>query len=96
MFDWDPKKADRNFKKHGILFEEAATVFSDPDGLHLEDAKHSRKELRFYRIGKTVEGRILVIVFTVRKLTDAKETIRIISARQASKKEREAYSRLKD
>ncbi len=94
MFTWDVGKAIRNFEKHGVSFEEAATAFADPDGLHLEDSKHSKKELRFYRIAKSSEGRVLTIVFTVRMFSDGKETIRIISARQASKKERQAYTRL--
>ena len=78
-------------KKHQISFEEAITVFADPEGLHLDDEKHSKKELRFFRIGMSVELRVLIVVFTVRKPQDDKETIRIINARQASKKERQAY-----
>lgn len=96
MFTWDVQKAITNFEKHGISFEEAATVFSDPEGLHLEDKKHSKKELRLYRIGESLNKRVLIVVFTVRKLSDDKETIRIISARQASRKERQAYTRLRD
>jgi uncharacterized protein len=95
MFTWDVKKALSNIEKHGISFEEAATIFSDPDGLHLE-AIHKHNELRFFRIGVSEKGRILIVVFTVRKLSHEKETIRIISARQTSKKERATYYRLKD
>jgi len=96
VFTWDVQKAISNFDKHGVSFEEAATAFADPDGLHLEDKRHSKKEPRFYRIGESSNGRILIVVFTVRKVRDDKETIRIISARQASRKERQAYVRLKN
>jgi len=96
VFTWDVQKAIANFDKHGVSFEEAATVFADPEGLHLEDKQHSKKELRFYRIGESSNGRILIVVFTVRKVRDDKETIRIISARQASRKERQAYVGLKN
>ena len=96
MFTWDVQKAIANFDKHAISFEEAATAFADPEGLHLEDRQHSKKELRFYRIGESSNRRILIVVFTVRKVSDDKETIRIISARQASRKERQAYIRLKN
>ncbi|MDC0358484.1 BrnT family toxin [Oligoflexia bacterium] len=96
VFTWDVQKAIANFEKHGVSFEEAATAFTDYDGLHIDDVEHSQEEPRFFRIGKSCEDRILTIVFTVRMLSDGKETIRIISARQASKKEREAYTRLSD
>ncbi len=95
MFTWDVKKAISNFEKHGVAFEEAVTVFGDPDGLHLE-ANHVGKELRFFRIGESSEGKVLIVLFTVRKLSSDKETIRIISARPTSRKERQAYRRLKN
>lgn len=94
MFTWDVQKALINFDKHGISFEEATTAFMDVKGLHLEDAKHSKNELRFFRIAMSSKKRILTIVFTVRMQSNGKETIRIISARQTSRKEREAYKRL--
>jgi uncharacterized DUF497 family protein len=95
VFTWDVNKAISNFEKHGVSFEEAATVFCDPDGLHLE-AKHVGQELRFFRIGESSERKVLIVVFTVRKLGRDKETIRIISARQTSSKEREAYRRFQN
>jgi len=94
MFSWDTNKAISNFEKHNVSFEEAATVFLDPDGLHFEDEKHSHDELRFLRLAKSINDRILLVVYTVRRLANGKETIRIISARQASRKERKAYSEL--
>jgi len=92
MFSWDTQKALINFEKHGVSFEEAATVFADPDGLDWEDMAHSTHETRYKRLGISSEQRIVLIVYTVRRSADGTETIRIISARPASRKEREAYS----
>lgn len=93
MFTWDVKKAIANFEKHDVPFEEAVTVFGDPDGLDWEDLAHSQSEPRSKRLGKSITGRILLVVYTIRRTHDEKETIRIISARQASRKERQTYSR---
>jgi hypothetical protein len=93
MFDWDSSKAISNFEKHRISFEEAVTVFVDEEGLDLEDSKHSTSESRRIRIGTSIENRVLTVVYTVRRIDDEKESIRVISARQASAKERKAYSR---
>lgn len=92
MFSWDVGKARINHERHGVPFEEAATVFADPDGLDWEDPEHSREETRYKRLGRSIAGRILLIVYTVRRVPHGKETIRIISARQASRKERKAYA----
>ncbi len=92
MFSWDAHKALGNTKKHGVSFEEAATVFSDPEGLDWDDFEHSRSEARSVRLGFSVLGRILFVVYTIRRLKNEKETIRIISARQATRKERQAYA----
>lgn len=95
-FTWDILKSIANFEKHGVPFEEAATVFGDPNGLDGDDAEHSTHEPRRLHIGESVTGRILFVVYTIRRTRDEKETIRIISARQASRREREAYARLAD
>jgi uncharacterized DUF497 family protein len=92
LFSWDIGKAQANYEKHGVAFEEAATVFADPDGLDWEDREHSREETRYKRLGRSVSGRILLVVYTVRRMPHVKETIRVISARQASRKERKAYA----
>jgi uncharacterized DUF497 family protein len=92
MFSWDVRKAQGNYDKHGVSFEEAATVFADPAGLDLEDPGHSWNESRYRRLGKSTSGRILLLVYTVRRRPHDQETIRIISARQASRKERKAYA----
>lgn len=95
MFDWDPANASRNLRKHGVTFFEAASVFVDSGALDLLDDTHSSSERRSWRIGHSEEGRVLTVVYTVQRSGDG-ETIRIISARQASRKERNAYSRRED
>ena len=93
MFSWDAWKAVRNRTKHGIPFEEAATIFADPNGLDWEDLEHAETEPRWKRLALSAEGRVLLVVYTLRRLRNGVETIRIISARQASQKERKAYAR---
>ncbi len=93
MFSWDARKAIQNFRKHDVPFEEAATIFADPEALDWEDIEHSEIERRFKRLGKSLVGRVLLVIYTIRRKRDGKEeTIRIISARQASRKERKAYA----
>lgn len=95
MFEWDPRKARTNYFKHGVTFEEAATAFQDPKGLDGEDLKHSRREERRLRLAKSRIGRVLVIAYTLRSRTHEENT-RIISARRASRKERENYENEED
>ena len=85
-FDWDENKAESNFRKHGITFDDAVTIFADPYLLFTEDVKHSEEEEREWGIGEAENGLIIVVVFTVRG-----DTFRIISARKATKKERFQY-----
>lgn len=85
-FEWDESKAILNEQKHGVSFEEAATVFADPLSLTIVDDAHSDREDRFVDIGESSSGRLLVVVYTERG-----ETIRIISCRLATKAERRAY-----
>ncbi|HXC33544.1 MAG TPA: BrnT family toxin [Verrucomicrobiae bacterium] len=92
MFVWDARKATRNLEKHGVSFEEAATVFSDPQALEWEDLEHSHMELRFKRLGLSSRGRILILVYSYRRLKHGQETFRIITARRASPKEGRAYA----
>jgi uncharacterized protein len=92
VFSWDARKALGNLAKHGVSFEEAATVFSDADALDFDDVEHTGSEPRSIRIGFSFAGRILFVAYTVRRLNHGKETIRIISARQATRQEREAYA----
>jgi uncharacterized DUF497 family protein len=93
VFSWGARKALGNIKKHSVSFEEAATVFSDPEALDWDDVEHSPTEPRSIRLGFSISGRILFVVYTIRRFMNEKETIRIISARQATRKERQAYAR---
>ena len=95
MFEWDPQKAKTNADKHGVPFEEAVTVFLDADALDGPDLQHSTRESRFRRLGRSAEGRILMVVYTQRGAGDG-ETIRLISARRASRQERAAYVQAED
>ena len=85
-FEWNRAKAAANVRKHGVTFEEATTVFSDPLSLTIEDVPHSRGEERFVTLGQSVQGRLLVVVHTDRKLRS-----RLISARRANRRERSDY-----
>jgi uncharacterized DUF497 family protein len=96
VFLWDDRKATRNSAKHGVTFAEAATVFADADALDWEDSEHSLMEQRSKRLGRSIRNRILLVVYTLRRRKNEKETIRIISARQASRRERKAYARPED
>lgn len=75
-----------------MSFEEAATIFADADGLDWQDLKHSNHEIRYKRIGLSITRNVLLVIYTIRRSSDGKETIRIISARSASRKERQAYT----
>ncbi len=87
-FEWDPTKAARNLQKHGVSFQEAETVFGDPLGRITNDPRHSIDEDRFVLLGQSVECRMLVVLFT-----DRGEAIRLISAREATPRERRDYER---
>jgi len=68
VFSWDTAKAALNLRKHGVSFEEAATVFADPDALDWEDTEHSADERRFKRFGNSVTGRAILLVYTIRRM----------------------------
>ena len=85
-FDWDPEKADSNVKKHGVTFAEAATAFGDPLSITIPDPDHSLGEARFILLGVSFQGRLVVVVHT-----EAHDSIRIISARLATRAERKSY-----
>jgi uncharacterized DUF497 family protein len=86
IFEWDLKKAKTNLEKHGISFEEASTAFKDPLSLTIDDPLHSSDEERLILIGMSYYNHILVIVHT-----EIGDNIRIISARKATRKERNYY-----
>ena len=89
-FEWDPSKAETNRKKHGVSFAEATTVFCDPLSVTVQDPDHSRHEERFQIVGMSKTGKLLVVTHT-----DRGENIRIISARPATRKERQNYEKEK-
>ena len=65
-FEWDPGKAARNVTKHGVSFQEVATVFADSLELTIPDPDHSEREERFSSLGRSVLGRVLVVAYTER------------------------------
>lgn len=85
-FEWDPAKAEANFKKHGVRFAEAEAVFEDDWALTINDAESDPIEQRFVSIGSGVKGRILVVVYCYRG-----RRIRLISARLAETHEQAQY-----
>jgi uncharacterized DUF497 family protein len=91
VFEWDPRKAAANAEKHGVTFAVAVTVFLDPDALDGPDLAHSAGETRYLRLGRSADGRVLMVAYTLRRGDDDAEKIRLISARRASRRERAAY-----
>ncbi len=87
-FIWDPLKAATNARKHGVTFVEALTAFADEHGLLLDDPDNSVGEERFVLLGMSGSLRLLVVVH---RYDDEDRTIRLISARNASRGERAAY-----
>src|SRR5579862_3268951 len=88
-FEWDDEKNRRNMVKHGVSFEESVTVFDDPNALTILDTAHSTEdEDRFWTIGTSYRQRVLLVVHC-----DRGDKMRLISARQAPKQERERYEK---
>ena len=85
-FDWDESNREKNWEKHGVLASECEEVFFNFPLLLQTDSTHSQNESRYYVLGHTTVGRRLFIAFTIRE-----EKIRVISARDMSKKERKIY-----
>lgn len=86
QFEWDKEKAASNFKKHGVSFEEAETVWNDYFYIDLYDDEHSVEENRFLIVGESEEKRLLIVSYTERE-----NRVRIISARELTPKERKDY-----
>lgn len=85
-FEWDPRKAAENVRKHGVSFEEASTVFTDPLSMLRADPDHSLGEQRFLLLGMSTGGTLLVVSFGERP-----PWTRLISARPATRHERKDY-----
>jgi uncharacterized DUF497 family protein len=86
IFEWDPKKAAKNLKKHGVTFQEAATVFGDPLAITFQDPDHSDDEERQLTFGLSLQRRLIVVSHTKRG-----DRTRIITARPMDRKERAIY-----
>lgn len=86
--EWDPKKATLNKRKHKVSFEEAESVFADPNARLIHDPDHSEDEDRFLLLGLSAELRVLVVCHCFK---ESDELIRIISARKANKSEKKEY-----
>ncbi len=85
-FEWDDEKSKINYKKHGVTFEEAKTIFNDQFAITIPDPEHSLSEERFLNIGLSSNNKILVVWYTERG-----ESIRIIGCRKATNTERMIY-----
>jgi uncharacterized DUF497 family protein len=86
VFEWHPAKAASNLSRHSVAFDEAATVFADPLARIFNDPDHSEAEAREVIVGHSVTQRLLVVSFRARR-----DSIRIISARKATRRERRDY-----
>jgi uncharacterized DUF497 family protein len=86
IFEWNPEKARTNLQKHQLDFEEASTIFDDPEFITFLDEEHSDDEERYITIGLSNKNRLLLVAHTERD-----NTIRIISARKATKNEEKFY-----
>jgi uncharacterized protein len=86
--EWDPRKAEANRKKHGVTFEDAATVFADERACLIDDPDHSEEEERFVLLGLSSSLRLLVVAHCYRAEGNV---IRIISARKATREEERSY-----
>jgi uncharacterized DUF497 family protein len=85
-FGWDENKVAANLSKHGVSFDEAKTVFDDPLYVDFYDPDHSYDEHRYIIVGQSRHGRLLIVSYTERY-----DVIRLISAREATRRERETY-----
>ena len=90
-FQWDKGNTLKNMEKHQVSNSECEEIFFNSPLIVADDEQHSRIEKRYFALGKTTDGRRLFIVFTLRQ-----ETIRVISARDMSKKERNIYEKQED
>lgn len=90
-FEWDPGKARENLDKHGVAFDEAATVFLDSKALSIFDPDHSQAEDRWIIMGVSEKSRLLIVVRTFREERENAVTIRTISSRKATRQETKTY-----
>ena len=86
QFEWNKSKAASNLSKHRVTFEEAKTVFDDPLYVDFYDPDHSKDEERYLIVGESNRGRLLIVSYT-----EKGNSVRLISAREVTRTEREAY-----
>lgn len=91
-FEWDPRKAKINIKKHKVAFIQASTVFKDPKALTVYDVEHGDTEERWLTLGFSSTGSLLVVHHTFTEIDKEIVLIRIISSRKATKKEQNYYN----
>jgi uncharacterized protein len=92
IFEWDPNKAARNQEKHGIGFEQGATVFRDPRAVSLYDAEHSKREDRWITLGLSADRGLLVVCHTFEWVDPSVARVRIFSCRKATQYESRQYA----
>jgi uncharacterized protein len=85
-FEWDNNNAEKNWRKHGVMPTECEQIFFNQPLVVWEDWRHSRRELRYRALGHTNAGRLLLVVFTLRR-----RLFRVISARDMTRREKEEY-----
>lgn len=90
-FDWDDAKADSNLSKHGVDFREAMTVLLDPLAMTFFDTEHSQDEDRWVSVGRSNVGTLLLVIHTFVSTGPSNALVRIISARAATRHERQQY-----
>jgi uncharacterized DUF497 family protein len=90
-FEWDPSKALYNARKHGVTFDQAATVFLDASALTVYDEANSQNEDRWFTLGHDTSGRLLAVAHTYDVSAPTNIRVRIISARKATRRERRSY-----
>lgn len=90
-FEWDPKKAKIYIKKHGISFEEASSIFHDPNAISIFDEDHTDVEERWITTGISASGRLIIVCHTYFELSEDTVILRVYSARKASSKEKSQY-----
>ena len=90
-FEWDATKAETNRRKHGVTFRQAATVFRDRLAVSIRDDAHSDSEARWVTVGQTANGALVVVIHTYHEIEPGEASVRIISARPATRRERRNY-----
>jgi hypothetical protein len=91
IFEWDSVKAKQNIYKHKVSFPRAAKIFHDPDAISIFDEEHSQEEDRWVTMGRGENGVLVVVNHTFSRIDESSCTIRIISARKATKREMKQY-----